>query len=107
MIVRLESMTLAEVQAALTAGNGAIPSTRGSGYFAAAAVHLPTCYAAAVRAGLRHDTATDITRDNGGWLARPSDPSDVEPASVEDARFTLARVVWCNAVREVNRARAA
>lgn len=86
----------------------AVSATFRSPQYIKALDYLPDAYSAAERANLRYDCATNIMSDNRlGELARPSNPSEWEPASKDDAKEYLARRVWGDAVRRFNVARAA
>lgn len=99
-IIRLATMSESETLELLIAGNGAI---RGVDRHDKRLAHFPAAYAANISRGLRMLRSKWETRDNRlGMLARPVDLSDWPECTEFDARFELARHVWCDAVRVSN-----
>lgn len=98
--IRLETMSETETLELLFAGNGAI---RGVDRHDKRLAHFSAAYAANVRRGLRVVRSKWETRDNRlGVLSRPSNLSEWPECTEFDARFELARHVWCDAVRVSN-----
>jgi hypothetical protein len=63
---------------------------------------LEKAYSEDKRDDYRIDRKTWIERDNQGERSRPSNLSDWPECTVEDAEYTLAWGVWCDAVRFYN-----
>jgi hypothetical protein len=97
---KLASLTEAETLAILVEGCGAI---RGVDRLDTRLQHFSDAYRVNVTRNLRINRDTWIMRDNGvGVLSQPSNLSDWPECSIADARFELARHVWCDAVRVSN-----
>jgi hypothetical protein len=104
-IVHLNEYSYDDILTILVRGTEFTPSIKNSKrYYPGAMQYLPERYAACLKAKLRFECTTNTLRDTSGWLSRPSDPSVWGTASRDDAAWALARNVWCNAVREFNRA---
>lgn len=100
-IVKLASMSEREALDLVCTRNGAIaPVDRTDKRLA----HFPDAFRANVTRGLQIDRDTWIVRDKGyiGLRSRPVDLSDWPECSDFDARFELAREVWCDSVRVAN-----
>lgn len=53
--------------------------------------------------GLRFNRKTNVMRDNRlGILSRPTNPSEWDEATPEEAREQLCHEIWCDAVRAYN-----
>ena len=100
-IVKLDSMTEQEARDLVCDGMGAI---RGVDKSDARLVHFSDAYRANVIRGLQINRATWIVRDKGylGVHSRPVDLTDWPECTLSDALFSLAREVWCDAVRVAN-----
>lgn len=63
-----------------------------------------SAYLEARKDNLRYNRKTNVMRDDRlGVLARPSDPSEWEEATVDETREYLCREIWCSAVAQFNR----
>ena len=99
-ISKLATMTETETLAILCEGNGAV---KGVDRFDSRLQHFSDAYRVNVIRNLRIDRNTWTVRDNGiGLLSQPSNLADWPECTMEDARFELARHVWCDAVRVSN-----
>jgi hypothetical protein len=104
-IVHLNEYSYDDVLSILVRGTEFTPSIKNSErYYPGAMQYLSACYSSCVKANLRFECLTNTLRDTSGWLSRPSDPSAWGTASRDNAAWELARNVWCDAVREFNRA---
>lgn len=99
-LVKLESMTEAEALALVCSGMGAI---KGVDRFDRRLEHFSDSYRVNVIRGLRIDRDRWTVRDNGiGMRSQPVNLADWPKCTIDDARFALAREVWCDAVRVSN-----
>ena len=99
-ISRLESMSERETLAIVLAGT---EHCKGVDRFDKRLQHFSDAYRVNVIRDLRINRDTWVMRDNGiGLLAQPSDLSDWPVCTHDDARWELARHVWCDAVRVSN-----
>jgi hypothetical protein len=99
-IVKLAHMSEKETLAILLDGNGYV---RGVDRFDKRLEHFGAAYQTNVRRNLRFQRSKWSMRDDRlGNLSRPSNLADWPKCSVDDARFELARHVWCACVRVSN-----
>ncbi len=100
-IVHLSSLTETEARDLVCSGMGAIPAVDSSDK---RLVHFSDAYRANVTRGLQINRDTWTVRDKGylGVHSRPVDLTDWPECTLSDALFSLAREVWCDAVRVAN-----
>ena len=104
MIVNINNLSRCDNRELLKRGLGAISGIDTQCIKGARALkYLDQAFDKACTRDLRYNTKSNIIRDSRtGVLSRPSNPSEWEECSREDALFYLAREVWCNAIRKAN-----